>query len=151
MEPSTDADPDTEPQPAMYLYGFRDPVMDRINPTLLAKFIMGSDEPIDVELGRAIRAELMAMERYRGVILDAVAKACATCLGAAFDNVAPIEHPVTDVPAAFWRGYAQGKYEAYCNAAGVLADIKVMAALAVEIGTQDEQATEEGAAMGQHR
>lgn len=143
MEPSTEPESDTEPQPTVYLYGAREPAVMRIDPTQLGKWMMGADIPVDVALGQAIRAEFAIQERYRMVMLDAIHKACAAFLREAFDNVAPIEQPATDTMTAFWRGYAQGKYEAFCLAAAELADIQVTAALAIEPAqelTSDEQA-----------
>lgn len=125
-------EPDTEPQPQIYLYGFREPEVLRIDPTQLARFLMGQDVAMDGALCAAIRAEFGAQERYRIVMLEAVAKACGGCLQHAFDHVGPIEQPVTDVHSAFWRGYAQGKYEAFSMAAAELSEISVMAALALE-------------------
>lgn len=129
-----------EQQSLVYLYGFREPAVMRIDPTALASFIMGRDVPVDTPLAAALRSEFNAQERYRISILSAVQKACGDMLRQACDNVAPIEHPITDAHSAFWRGYALGKYEAYSNAAAQLSEVAVAAALAVEtVETEDHE------------
>lgn len=125
-------EPDTEPQAQFFTFGLREPEVMRIDPTDLCRFIMGLEVAVTDELLAAIRAELGAMERYRLALTNAVAKVCAATLAGAFESAGPIEHPVTDVHSAFWRGYALGKYEAYCNAAAELSEIPVVAALALE-------------------
>lgn len=119
-------------QPTVYLYGFRDPAVLRIDPTQLARFIMGADVPMDAELTAALRTEFNAQERYRGLVMEAVQKACGDLLREACANVAALEHPVTSTREAFWRGYALGKYEALSGAAGILNEIAIVAAIAME-------------------
>lgn len=127
-----DTEPAPPPAPTIFLYGFRDPAVLRIDPTAIAKFIMGIETPMDHELIAALRSEFNAQEVYRGRLFEAVASACAELLHAAFENVGPIEQPVVDVRSAFWRGYACGKYEAYSAAASALSEIPIVAAMAVE-------------------
>lgn len=130
-----------EPRVQVWPFGFRDEEALRIDPTPIARFLLGLPVELNPELAAAILTEFKQMERYRTVMLSAISKACGTMLQHAFDNVAPIEHPVTDVAAAYWRGYAQGKYEAYSVAAAELSEIGVIAALAVEPEGDDDTTT----------
>ena len=121
-----------QPQPTIYVYGFREPEVQRIDPTQLARWLMGADVPIDAELAAAIRAEFNAQERYRRRLLDAVQTAVGKVLRQAMANVAPIEHPIADRHDAFWRGYALGKYEAFSTSAAALSEVSIVAALELE-------------------
>jgi len=135
----------TEPeQPMVYLFGFRDLMTVRIDPTPIGKFLMGGEVPLDGELAQAIRIEFHAQEQYRLHVLKAVQKICGEVLSEACANVAAIEHPITDLQVAFWRGVALGRYEAYSAVAAMLSEIQVVAAMGVEPerGDDDDRAEE---------
>lgn len=119
-------------QPIVYLYGFRPEAQHTLDPTPLARFIMGLDVAWDEALAAAIRGEFNAQERYRVTMLRAVQACQGELLREACEHVAAIEHPVTSVHEAFWRGYALGKYEAFSTAAGALSEIPIAAALAID-------------------
>lgn len=121
-------------QPIVYLYGFKPESQQTLDPTPLARFIMGLDVQWDEALALAIRGEFDAQERYRVTMLTAIQACCGDLLREACQHVAAIEHPVTTVHAAFWRGYALGKYEAFSTAAGALSEIPIAAALAMGEG-----------------
>lgn len=127
-------------EPTIYIFGFREPPVMRIDPTQLAKWIMGADVPMDPDLAAAIRCEFGAQEQYRKRLLEAVRKACAMVLEQAMQNVASIEHPVTGTTDAFWRGYALGKYEAFSTAAAALSEVSIIAALELEKASDAESA-----------
>jgi hypothetical protein len=138
-------------QPAIYLFGFREPNVMRIDPTPLGRWMMGEDVPIDAELAAAIREEFNAQERYRVTVMRAVQATCGRLLQTACGTVAPIEHPVTTTHEAFWRGYALGKYEAFSSAAAELSEIPIIAALAMDPANDNntQEQAPDGAAVGQ--
>lgn len=126
--------------PTIYIYGFREPAVQRIDPTDLARWVMGADMPITPELAAAIRAEFNAQERYRKRLLEGVQRSCTRVLEQAMANVADIEHPLTDATNAFWRGYALGKYEAFSVAAAALSEVPIVAAMELEGANDDADA-----------
>lgn len=118
--------------PTIHLFGFREPAVMRVDPTDIGRFIMGADIAVDATLAAALRAEFNAQEQYRIIVMEAVQKACGMLLEQACANVSAIEHPVTTVHEAFWRGYSLGKYEALSTAAAALSEIPIVAAIAME-------------------
>lgn len=127
--------------PTVHVFGLREPAVMRIDPTQLAKFIMGADVPVDADLAAALRAEFNAQEQYRHVVMEAVQKTCRQLLQDACEHVGATEHPITSASEAFWRGYALGKYEALSGAAAALSEIPIIAAIAMETPDADDAAT----------
>lgn len=123
---------DAGDQPSFHLFGFREAPVLRINPSLIGKFIMGGEVPLNDELAAALRAEFNAQELYRRTVMEAVQRTCGDLLRQACENVSAIEHPITSAHEAFWRGYALGKYEALSSAAAALSEIAIVAAIAME-------------------